>query len=287
MKGKFLDLLKKVLLCDGAMGTMLYNKGIYFNTCFDELNLTNPELVKEVHQEYVDCDVDIIETNTFGANRYKLKKFGLENKVKEINTAGAKIAREVAKDKVFVAGSIGPLGIRIEPWGPTSFEEAEQAFYEQAKGLLEGGVDLFILETFSDINEIHQAIKAIKKLCNLPIIAQITIEEDGNSLYGTSPEVFTKRLEEWGADVIGINCSVGPAATLACIERMVKVTDRPLSAMPNAGIPRNVEGRNIYLCSPEYLAEYAKRFILTGVKIVGGCCGTSPLTIAQIKKNMN
>ena len=285
MKGNFLDLLKeRILLCDGAMGTMLYNKGIYFNTCFDELNLTNPELVKEVHQEYVDCDVDIIETNTFGANCYKLKKFGLEDKVKEINIAGAKIAREVAKDNVFVAGSIGPLGLKIEPWGPTSVEEAGEAFYEQASALLEGGVDLFILETFSDLNEIHQAIKAIKKLSNLPIIAQMTIEEDGNSLYGTSPEIFTKRIEEWGADVIGVNCSVGPAATLACIERMVKVTDKPLSAMPNAGVPRNVEGRNIYLCSPEYLAEYAKRFILTGVKIVGGCCGTTPAHIRAVRR---
>jgi homocysteine S-methyltransferase len=285
MKKKFLDLLKdRVLLCDGAMGTMLYNKGIYLNSCFDELNLSNPELVKKIHQEYVDCDVDIIETNTFGANRYKLKKFGLEEKVKEINIAGAKIAREIAKDKIFVAGSIGPLGLKIEPWGPTSFEEAEEAFYEQASGLLEGGVDLFILETFSDVNEIHQAIKAVKRICDLPIIAQMTIEEDGNSLYGTSPEVFTKRLEEWGADVIGVNCSVGPAATLVCIERMAKVTDKPLSAMPNAGVPRNVEGRNIYLCSPDYLAEYAKRFILTGVKIVGGCCGTTPAHIRAVRR---
>ena len=285
MKKKFLELLKdRVLLCDGAMGTMLYNKGVYLNSCFDELNLSNPELVKKIHQEYVDCDVDIIETNTFGSNRYKLKKFGLEEKVKEINIAGARIAREIAKDRVFVAGSIGPLGLKIEPWGPTSFEEAEEAFYEQASALLEGGVDLFILETFSDVNEIHQAIKAVKRLCDLPIIAQMTIEEDGNSLYGTSPEVFTRRLEEWGADVIGVNCSVGPAATLACIERMVKVTDKPLSAMPNAGVPRNVEGRNIYLCSPEYLAEYAKRFILTGVKIVGGCCGTTPAHIRAVRR---
>ncbi|MFQ6083297.1 MAG: bifunctional homocysteine S-methyltransferase/methylenetetrahydrofolate reductase [Candidatus Aminicenantia bacterium] len=284
MKEIFLKLLKeKVLLCDGAMGTMLYNKGVFLNSCFDELNLSSPDLIKEIHQEYIDSKVDIIETNTFGANRYKLKKFGLTEKVLEINRAGARLAREVAGNEIFVAGSIGPLGLKIEPWGPISVEEAEEAFYEQASMLLEGGVDLFILETFSDVNEIHQAIKAVQKLCDLPIIAQMTIEEDGNSLYGTSPEVFTKRLEEWRADVIGVNCSVGPVATLKCIERMAKVTDVPLSAMPNAGVPRNVEGRNIYLCSPDYIAEYAKRFILSGVKIVGGCCGTTPTHIKAIR----
>jgi len=264
---------------------MLYNKGIYLNTCFDELNLINPEIIKEVHREYIQSSVDIIETNTFGANRYKLKKFGLEDKVREINRAGALVAREEAGKDIFVAGSIGPLGLKIEPWGSTSVEQAEEAFLEQAQALLEGGVDLFILETFSDINEIHQAIKAVKRLSpDLPIVAEMTIEEDGNSLYGTTPEVFTKKLEEWKADVVGVNCSVGPAAMLHCIEKMAQATDLPLSAMPNAGVPRNVEGRNIYLCSPDYMAEYAKRFILNGVKIVGGCCGTTPSHIKAIRR---
>lgn len=286
ISGRFLELVNsRVLLCDGAMGTMLYNKGIYLQTCFDELNLTNPTLVKTIHREYILGDSDIIETNTFGANRYKLRKYGLEDKVSEINRAGARIAREEAGRDIFVAGSIGPLGLRIEPWGPTSLEEAAAAFKEQADALLEGGVDLFILETFYDINEIHQAIKAIQGLkSDTPIVAEMTIQEDGNSLNGTSPEVFTKKIEEWKADVVGVNCSVGPAAMLQCIERMARVTSLPLSAMPNAGIPTQVEGRNIYLCSPDYLAEYAKRFIQSGVKIVGGCCGTTPQHIKAIRR---
>jgi methionine synthase / methylenetetrahydrofolate reductase(NADPH) len=280
-----LDLvLEKVLLCDGGMGTGLYNKGVYLNSCFDELNLSNPGIVKEVHGEYIRSAVDIIETNTFGANRYKLKKYSLADKVKEINRAGARIAREEAGKEIFVAGSIGPLGLKIEPWGPTSVEEAEEAFTEQAQALLEGGVDLFILETFSDINEVHQAIKAAQKVSpDLTLVAEMTIGEDGNSLYGTTPEVFAKKLEEWKAHVVGVNCSVGPAAMLQCIERMAKVTTLPLSAMPNAGIPREVEGRNLYLCSPDYMAEYAKRFILNGVKIVGGCCGTTPSHIKAMR----
>lgn len=282
---EWLDLLQeRVVLADGAMGTMLYNKGIYFNLCFDEVNLTNPDLVRSIHREYLQAGAEIIETNTFGANRFKLKKYGLEDKVREINQAGAAIAREEAGTRTWVAGSIGPLGVKIEPWGPTSMEEAEEAFREQVAGLLAGGVDLFILETFSDINEIHQAIEAVKKEApDRLIVAQMTIEEDGNSLYGTTPEVFTRKLTEWGAHVIGVNCSVGPAAMLQCIERMVKVTTKPLSAMPNAGVPRNIEGRNIYLCSPDYLAEYARRFILNGVRIVGGCCGTTPAHIRAIR----
>jgi homocysteine S-methyltransferase len=278
-------LQEKILLGDGAMGTQLYNKGVYLNSCFDELNLTNPEIVRGVHREYIQSGVDIIETNTFGASRYKLKKFGLEDKVREINRAGALIAREIAGKEVFVAGSIGPLGLKIEPWGSTSSGEAEEAFEEQAQALLEGGVDFFILETFSDINEIHQAIKAIQKLGqDIEFIAEMTIEESGNSLYGTTPEVFTRKLEEWKAPVIGVNCSVGPAHMLQCLEKMALVTELPLSAMPNAGVPREVEGRNIYLCSPEYMAEYAKRFILNGVKVVGGCCGTTPAHIKAIRR---
>jgi methionine synthase I (cobalamin-dependent)/5,10-methylenetetrahydrofolate reductase len=277
-------LQERVVLADGAMGTMLYNKGIYLNLCFDEVNLTSPDLVRSIHREYIQAGAEIIETNTFGANRFKLKKYGLEDRVKEINRAGAIIAREEAGSRVWVAGSIGPLGVKIEPWGPTSVEEAEEAFREQVRALLEGGVDLFILETFSDINEIHQAIKAVQKEApDFLIVAQMTIEEDGNSLYGTPPEVFTRKLEEWGAHVVGVNCSVGPAAMLQCLERMARVTSRPLSAMPNAGVPRNVEGRNIYLCSPDYLAEYSRRFILTGARLVGGCCGTTPAHIRAIK----
>ena len=280
-----MDLIREhVLLCDGAMGTMLYNKGFYINSCFDELNLTNPDVVKGVHREYAQSGVDIVETNTFGANRHKLHKYGLEDKVAEINRSGAQIAREAVGDDIIIAGSIGPLGTKIEPWGPTSIDEAKEAFSEQAQALLEGDVDLFILETFSDINEIHQAIRAVQGLGQpSTIIAQMTIDEDGNSLYGTTPEVFTKKLEEWKVHVIGVNCSVGPSHMHQCIEEMSKMTKLPLSAMPNAGIPREVEGRNIYLCSPEYMAEYAKRFILSGVKLVGGCCGTTPAHIKAMR----
>jgi methionine synthase I (cobalamin-dependent)/5,10-methylenetetrahydrofolate reductase len=274
----------RVFLCDGGMGTMLYGKGVYLNTCFDGLNLTRGGLIREIHEEYMRAGAEIIETNTFGANRYKLRKHGLEDRLEEINRKGARIALEAAGGDVLVAGSVGPLGIKIEPWGPTSVDEAAEAFREQMSCLIGEGVEIIILETFSDINEIHQAIKAFKSVGEkIPLVAQMTISEDGNSLYGTTPEVFTRKLEEWGADVVGLNCSVGPVYILQGIEKMAKLTGLPLSAMPNAGIPREVEGRNIYLCSPEYMAEYTKRLILNGVKLVGGCCGTTPSHIKAMR----
>jgi methionine synthase / methylenetetrahydrofolate reductase (NADH) len=283
----FLEYLQEhVAVFDGGMGTMLYQKGVFLNRCFDELNLSAPEIVRDIHRAYLQAGADAIETNTFGANRYKLRGFGFHEKVLEINRRGAEVAREAAEGRAWVAGSMGPLGLRIEPWGPTSVEEAEAAFREQAEGLLAGGVDLFVLETFSDLNEIHQAIKAVRSLCGLPVMAQMTLEEDGDSLYGTAPEVFTKRLDDWGADVVGINCSVGPQVMLESLERMVKTTSRPLSVQPNAGKPRAVDGRNLYLCSPEYMASYARKFILAGAKIVGGCCGTTPDHIKAIKSSI-
>ncbi len=282
---RFRDLIReRVLLADGAMGTQLYNKGIYLNSCFDELNLTNPGLVEEVHRDYIRCGVDIIETNTFAANRFKLKKFGLDTRAAAINQAGVRLARAEAGADVLVAGSIGPLGVRVQPWGTVPAAEAEEAFAAQAGVLAEAGIDLFILETFSDPNEIHLAMTAARRVApGVPIVAEMTIDEDGNSLTGATPEDFTSELEEWGADVVGLNCSVGPAAMLPSIERMARVTKLPLSAMPNAGVPREVEGRNIYLCSPDYMAEYAKRFILNGVKLVGGCCGTTPAHIKAMR----
>jgi homocysteine S-methyltransferase len=265
------------------MGTMLYAKGIFLNRSFDELNLTQPDLVVEVHQEYVRAGADVIETNTFGANRVKLGAFALADKVHSINFQGARIARHAAREHAYVAGAIGPLGIRIEPWGKTGVEEAQDYFREQAKALHEGGVDLFVLETFRDLNEICAAIRAIRSVCDLPIVAQVTTEEDGNTLDGVAPENFVPRLEQQGADVVGVNCSVGPAAMLETIERMAQVATAKLSAQPNAGSPREVEGRNIYLCSPEYMASYARRFINNGVRLVGGCCGTTPDHVRQIK----
>jgi methionine synthase I (cobalamin-dependent)/5,10-methylenetetrahydrofolate reductase len=267
---------------DGAMGTMLYSKGIYINRSYDELNLVAPDLVREVHAEYVRAGADIIETNTYGANFNKLQPYGLEASLKEINIRAARIAREAAGDRVFVAGAVGSLGLRIEPYGPTSFDEAKDMFTAQVSGLLEGGVDLFVLETFSDISELHQAIRAVRELCDLPIVAQVTIQMDGNTSFGTTPEIFTTRLDEWGADVIGLNCGVGPAIVLNAIEKMIPFTSRKLSAQPNAGLPRDVGGRQIYMCSPEYMAEYSRRIVQAGAKFVGGCCGTTPAHIKMI-----
>lgn len=282
--GEFLNYLKdNIVLFDGAMGTMLYSRGIYINRCFDELNLSRPELVKEIHNKYIRAGSEVIETNTFGANRFKLNAHGFDEEVSSINYQGARIAREEAGEDIWVAGSIGPLGIRIEPWGPTSVEEARDVFKEQAKALYDGGVDIFILETFFDLGEIQQAIIAVKEICDLPVIAQMTIGDDGNSLYGTTPEHFAKRLSEWGSDVVGINCSVGPQIMLIALEKMVRVADKPISIQPNAGVPRNIEGRNIYLVSAEYMAEYTKRFIQTGAKIIGGCCGTTPEHIRAMR----
>ena len=273
-----------MLVCDGAMGTMLYAKGIFLNRSFDELNLTQPDLVAEVHQTYIRHGADVIETNTFGANRVKLSHFGLAEQVHAINVQGARIARNAAKDQAWVAGAMGPLGIRIEPWGKTGIDEAQAYFAEQARALVEGGVDLFVLETFRDVNEIGAAIRAVRSVCDLPIVAQMTTEEGGNTRDGAAPEAFVPALEQWGADVVGLNCSVGPAAMLETIERLARVATVKLSAQPNAGQPREIEGRNIYLCSPEYMASYARRFIAHGVRLVGGCCGTTPEHIRQIKQ---
>jgi methionine synthase I (cobalamin-dependent)/5,10-methylenetetrahydrofolate reductase len=267
---------------DGAMGTMLYSKGIYINRSYDELNLVAADLVREVHTEYVRAGADIIETNTFSATPHKLQPYGLEASLREINIRAAQIAREAAGSRVFVAGAVGPLGVRIEPLGPTSFDEARDLFKAQAEALLEGGVDLFVLETFSDISELEQAIRAVRELCDLPIVAQVTIQLDGNTLFGATPEVFTAKLDEWGADVIGLNCGVGPAIVLSAIEKMRPLTTRKLSAQPNAGLPRDVGGRQFYMCSPEYMAEYSRRIIQAGAKFVGGCCGTTPAHIKMI-----
>jgi methionine synthase / methylenetetrahydrofolate reductase (NADH) len=274
---------ERVLVCDGAMGTMLYAKGVFINKSFDALNVSQPDLVAEVHQEYVRAGADIIETNTFGANRIKLASFGIADKLYAINEQGARIARHAADERAYVAGSIGPLGIRIEPWGKTGVDEAREYFREQAQALADGGVDLFILETFRDLNEIGAALDAVRSVGDLRVIAQMTTEEDGNTLDGTPPEQFAPELERRGATIIGVNCAVGPAPMLDTIERMAAVTKRRLSAQPNAGKPRDVEGRNIYLCSPEYMASYARRFILHNVRVVGGCCGTTPEHIRQIK----
>src|SRR5580658_7255959 len=276
------DLLARIkqsaVLCDGAMGTLLYAKGIFINRSYDELNISQPDLIRGIHHEYLQSGAEIIETNTFGGNSFRLARHSMASQVREINFAGARLAREAAKSfDVFVAGSVGPLGVRIEPLGKTSFEEARTAFREQIAALVDGGVDLIILETFGYIEELHQAMLAVRDVNpKIPVVAHVTIDEEGNCLDGSTPEAFTPRLEEWGVDVIGCNCSVGPVAMLDAVERMRAATSLPLSAQPNAGMPRSVEGRNIYLCSPEYMASYARKFVAAGVRIVGGCCGTTP-----------
>ncbi len=279
------QLNERVLVADGAMGTMLYSKGIFINRCFDELNLSAPALVREVHEEYVRAGAEILETNTYGASRTRLAAYGFADKLKAINQAGVRIAREAAGDTAFVAGSVGPLGVRIEPLGPTSFAEARALFREQIEALLEAGIDLVVLETFGNLSELREAIAAARETAgrDVVIVGQVTIDDFGNMPDGTRTEEFTRRLDEWPVDVLGLNCSAGPKVMLETIEEMTKYTRKPVSALPNAGHPAKVEGRAIYLCSPEYMAQYARRFIWTGVRIIGGCCGTTPEHIKLIR----
>jgi homocysteine S-methyltransferase len=269
------------------MGTLLYAKGVFINRCYDELNLSQPDLIRQVHQEYLQSGAEVIETNTFGANSFRLSRFSCGDKVRDINIAGARLAHEAAKSfDGYVAGSVGPLGVRIEPLGKISLEEAYASFLEQIQALVEGGVDLIVLETFGYMEELRQAIRAAREVKpDLPLIAQVTIDDEGNCLDGSTPETFTQRLLDWGADVIGCNCSVGPAPMLDTIERMRAIVGEgiPLSAQPNAGMPRSVEGRNIYLCSPEYMASYSRKFVAAGVRFLGGCCGTTPDHIRSMK----
>ncbi len=273
----------RVHVMDGAMGTELYASGVFVNVSYDGLNLETPDVVENVHRNYVNAGAEIIETNTFGANPVKLSSYGLADRTEEINSAAVELARSAAQERALVVGAIGPLGIRIEPLGPTSREEAQEFYHRQVDGLVEGGVDGFVLETFSDLNEMEQAFKAVRSRSPLPVMCQVTVGEDGSTSYGTSPEDVATAVTAWGADVIGINCSVGPAVMLDAVERMAEVTDLPLSAQPNAGLPRAVGDRKIYLASPEYMAQYARRMIEAGARFVGRCCGTSPEHIRSIR----
>jgi methionine synthase / methylenetetrahydrofolate reductase(NADPH) len=267
----------RIVVCDGAMGTMLYSRGVFINQCYDELNLRAPDLVRDVHTAYVKAGAELLETNTFGANRLKLAQHGLAAQVGDLNRAAARLAREAAGDRALVAGAVGPLGVRLEPYGPTSADEAREVFHEQLQALADGGVDLFMFETFGDLHEIEQGIRAAREVDpGRPIIAQMTIGADGRTPYGATPEAVVRALDAWGADVIGLNCSVGPQAILECIEKMAPLTRRKLSAQPNAGMPRDVDGRSMYMASPEYMASYARHLAQAGAKVLGGCCGTTP-----------
>lgn len=265
------------VIFDGAMGTELYARGVFINQCYDELVLRNPELVREVHAAYAKAGAEVIETNTFGANRYKLAQHGLDPQVQAINVKAAQIAREAAGEHRLVAGAVGPLGVRLEPYGPTSRDEARAAFHEQMAALREGGVDCFVLETFADLDELEQAVLAAREVePTMPVIAQATVGPELRTAFGAAPEDIARALDKWGVDIIGLNCSVGPQTILDAIERMAAVTTRKLSAQPNAGMPREVGGRSMYMASPEYMATYARHLIQAGAKIVGGCCGTTP-----------
>jgi len=294
-------LARGVVIGDGAMGTMLYSKGVFVNTCFDELNLTSPGLVREIHEQYVSAGCDFIETNTFGANEFKLARFGLADKVQQINSAAVKIAKECAGDKALVAGAVGPLGVDIAQGGRVSEKEIINAFANQIKALSQAGstsspqagVDFILLETFGNLKEILLAIKAGSEVCELPIVAQMAINEYKETLYGDRLDTAMKSLSEIGqvdstgspqVVAVGLNCSLGPAAMLESLDVIKKATTKPISLQPNAGLPRTVDGRTLYMCTPEYMAEYAKRFYEKGVKIIGGCCGTTPEHIRQIVK---
>ena len=287
-----------VVLCDGAMGTMLYARGVFINRCYDELNLSQPELVREIHAEYLQAGAEVIETNTFGANALRLGMHGLQDKVREINLAGVKLARACVNEirekqatEAFIAGAIGPLGVRVEPLGKLSLSEARAAFAEQIRALVEGGpgvgADLLIVETMTSLAESEQAIRAAREVApGIRVAVMMTVDEEGNCLDGASAETAALKLTEWGADAVGCNCSAGPATVLSVIERMRPMTSLPLAAMPNAGIPRAVEGRTIYLTSPEYMASFTRKLVKAGATLIGGCCGTTPSYTRAMKSSL-
>jgi methionine synthase / methylenetetrahydrofolate reductase (NADH) len=272
----------RVHVVDGAMGTVLYGRGVFVNVCYDELSLRQPDLVRDIHREYVRAGAELLETNTFGANPLKLATYGLAGETERINAEAARLAREAAGERAAVLGAIGPLGVRVEPFGELSLDEARAMYERQARGLLEGGVQGFILETFSDVAELGAALQAVRGCSDLPIIAQMTVGTDGKTHYGTDPEVFGPELAAMGADVIGVNCSVGPHGVLEAVEKLARVVSVPISAQPNAGLPREVGDRKIYMASPEYMASYSRRMVEAGARFVGGCCGTTPDHIRAI-----
>jgi homocysteine S-methyltransferase len=289
---RFADIFSdRAVLADGAMGTVLSARGVFINRCFDELNLSDPNLIVAVHEEYLQAGAEILETNTFGANRFRLTRHGLGGKVEEINAAGVRLARQAVErlkerrsGDAWVAGAVGPLGVRLEPLGKTGLDEARAAFAEQIGILSKNGVDLLIIETMPALNEAREALEAAKAVApDLPVLVMVTVDDEGECLDGSSAAQAAAWLTEWGAGAVGVNCSTGPATVLTAIEEMRKATTLPLAAMPNAGMPRAVEGRNIYLCSPEYMASFARKAIAAGVQIVGGCCGTTPNHIRAMR----
>ena len=285
-RSAFDDLVnEKVLIADGAMGTMLYQSGVFLNRCFDELNLSDPKRVRKVHDGYVAAGAGIIESNTFGATRQKLAKAGLLGEVEAINRAGVQIARQAAGDSVLVAGAIGPLGCELAELGPVAAQEANAIFREQGEALVAAGADLLILETFTNPDELLIAIEAVAGLDDLPIIAEITVTQNNETLFGEPIDQAIGRVARLDAvAAVGLNCSVGPSSMLSSLELIRRVTDKAVAVQPNAGMPREVEGRQLYMSTPEYMAEYAKRFYEKGARIIGGCCGTTPDHIREIAR---
>jgi homocysteine S-methyltransferase len=284
-------LAERPLLCDGAMGTMLYARGVTLDACFDVLNLNDPKLVQSIHSEYIGVGADVIETNTFGANRFKLAVHGLQARVREINLRGAKLARDVRESMgrdVLVLGSIGPLGKYLAPIGTVEPAEARDAFREQADGLLEGGVDAFLIETFSDLTEVRMAVEAVRAICDLPIVTQLAFTDDGVTFTGRSPAEVVRALRDLPIQAIGANCSVGSSVLFDILEQMLPETGTlPVAIQPNAGLPSRVGERLMYLSSPAYMADYAARMIGSGARLVGGCCGTTPQHIRAMREALD
>lgn len=275
---------ERVILADGGMGTQIYERGVFINRSYDELNLSRPDLIRDIHTAYVTAGAELIETNTFRANRLALAEYGLEDKVAAINAAGVALARACAKDRVYVAGAVGPLGRSLEPLGRLKKDEASAYFREQIQALESAGIECLILETFLSLEEMTLAIHAAQAVSTAPLIASLSFRFSANGeIIGTTPEEAVQALTALGVDVIGTNCVNGPEAAVRVVERMRAVTQKKLSAMPNAGLPQVVEGRTIYLASPEYMAEYARRLVQHGANLVGGCCGTTPAEIAEMK----
>jgi len=276
-----------IIICDGGIGTYLNQKGVPYDHSFDELNLSKPELIGQIHQEYINAGAEIIETNTFGANRVRLSISGLESKVRQINIKAAKIAREsrdITGQEILIAGSIGPLGKHLKPYGNIGHDTAQDIFLEQIESLLEGGIDLFIIETMSNLDEMEIVVETAKKVSELPIVAQMTYTAEGKTLLGNTPEEVVSRLAPLGVEVIGANCSVGPQKMLEVIEVLSELGTNYISAQPNAGLPKLHAGRFVYFSSPDYFGEYAKRFAASGATIIGGCCGTTPKHIKAIAR---
>ncbi len=280
-------LAEGLLVADGAMGTMLYTRGVFINRCFDELNLSSPDLVLGVHAEYLEAGAELLETNTFGAHRLKLGPHGLDGQVVKINREGARLARQAAQGRAYVAGSIGPLGKPLKPYGAIGHQEALEAYREQVQGLAEGGVDLFLIETMPSLDMALVALEAVRAQSPLPVGVSLTFNDEGTTFYGERPEDVVAELEQRGVGLVGANCSQGPQPMLETVQRMAAAArSARIAAMPNAGSPARVDGRYVYLCTPEYMASYARRFLAAGVTVVGGCCGTTPAHIRNLVRSV-